>query len=478
MDIKSMTTKPGTIDIENALWIAEQAKGYWVPLCKEYPNLYGITCEDIDEFIDAYVRTHPDMEITEAGVRVHISPTELMKKREYLIQYLKHVKCLDRIEVYRACRAIGKRLRSKLKLSLDSPLNMYLTSPRGGYETLSIFAYANDLMKRNIPVDLRIVNDKLYGKTIYDLELDTSFDISVCNIIIVDDIIASGQQFCEAIGSFCAFLLENSEPLFNELKNRIYYVTVACRDEPSHICMLESSHNKDKLDEVILDTWYNRTFSFYKTIGILRFDELYHTQKLKKSDIITMRFPWGSPDGESDEIIRALYKGRHIEPEIHRRRGYSEDVSNSYGKTVPVETVPVEFETEAKESDKTVPVEFEKSEPPIYTEEVSDVIQNLVCELQLRDLIGKLYVDKFAKIVGSGLGTYRKGDIIPLTILTTKDKYKRIIKYLNARVVDRYINRIEIKFNKDDIEFIATLRDSISPAEKHNLIEITCKKSR
>jgi len=446
MDIKSMTTKPGTIDIENALWIAEQAKGYWVPLCKEYPNLYGITCEDIDEFIDAYIEQHGD------------NISDKIEKRKYLIQYLKHVKCLDRIEVYRACRAIGKRLRSELKLSLDSPLNMYLTSPRGGYETLSIFAYANDLMKRNIPVDLRIVNDKLYGKTIYDLELDTSFDISVCNIIIVDDIIASGQQFCAAIRSFCAFLLENSEPLFNELKNRIYYVTVACRDEPSYICMIESSHNKDKLDEVILDTWNNRTFSFYRTIGIHKFDEIYHTGKPRKLDIITMRFPWGSPDGESDEIIRALYKGRHIEPEIHRRRGYSEDVSNSYGETVPVE--------------------FEKSEPPIYTEEVSDVIQNLVCELQLRDLIGKLYVDKFAKIIGSGLGTYRKGDIIPLTILTTKDKYKSIIKYLSARVVDRYVNRIEIKFNKDDIEFIATLRDSISPAEKHNLIEITCKKSR
>ncbi|RLE65096.1 MAG: hypothetical protein DRJ47_06270, partial [Thermoprotei archaeon] len=199
MDIKSMTTKPGTIDIENALWIAEQAKGYWVPLCKEYPNLYGITCEDIDEFIDAYIETHEDIElyVSERGLEHRV--IDKIEEREYLIQYLKHVKCLDRIEVYRACRAIGKRLRSELKLSLDSPLNMYLTSPRGGYETLSIFAYANDLMKRNIPVDLRIVNDKLYGKTIYDLELDTSFDISVCNIIIVDDIIASGQQFCEAI---------------------------------------------------------------------------------------------------------------------------------------------------------------------------------------------------------------------------------------------------------------------------------------
>jgi len=329
--IKQMTTPPDAVDIETYKWVYDKAQGYWTPLCPEYPNLYGLTCEDIQKFIDDFVSVGTyEIRIKKGNDYKNIPLRSEKEKRDYIESYLHHVKCLDRIELFDICDRLGTKLKDKLRENLYEKSNAYITSPRGGYEVLSIFSYANDIPKECIPMDFRPFEGKLYHLYLYNMDISQLqyMENFTRNIIIIDDIIASGQQFTLSINNLEMYYRYNNityEPV-------IFYVTVATRKNPTWLTRQVRAYeegskliDKEALS-LTMDVFGNRTVSYYTTIGIETFNALYINNLLDEDHLITLRFPWGSPDGKSDQLLRSLYKGRHHEPEIHRRR-YTEDVS-------------------------------------------------------------------------------------------------------------------------------------------------------
>jgi len=323
--IRQMTTPPDTVDLETYKWVYDKAQGYWTPLCPEYPNLYGLTCEDIHQFIEDFVSGSHAISIKKDKSYKIIPLLSESEKRDYIESYLHHVKCLDRIELFDICYDLGTKLNYILDDRPNEASNAYITSPRGGYEVLSIFSYANEIPKECIPMDFRSYNGKLYHLYLYSMDILEELeymDNFTRNIIIIDDIIASGQQFTLSIYNLEQYCRHNNITY----KPSIFYATIATRKHPTWLTQQVRAYEEGSklIDEetlsLTMDVFNNRTVSYYTTIGIKTFNALYLNNLLDEDHLITLRFPWGSPDGESDQLLRSLYKGRHHEPEIHRRR--------------------------------------------------------------------------------------------------------------------------------------------------------------
>jgi len=91
---------------------------------------------------------------------------------------------------------------------LSDPHTVFVTTPRGGFEFLSVFAYANDLKKSQLPTEIlttwemEVVNVMEGGKPGWEVPMNEIFgytwlgDVSmpVKRVVIVDDIIESGDQ--------------------------------------------------------------------------------------------------------------------------------------------------------------------------------------------------------------------------------------------------------------------------------------------
>lgn len=232
---------------EEGDWILEELDGVephsWVPLCPDYPNLKGKTCEEIQRFKEPFAKVLKQAEeidvkrqklrkerdslaIQEGGLQdkinevwetsmkgfgastmqtlgrevpgwdeahgeyldkirplknkqgdIRVRLRELQSEIDTLSaqyrdiayvlpvrvsdlenardlidwDYLKYVKVLDREEVY----AIAERLGGEVDRLYGREGSIFVTTPRGGYEFLSIFAYANGLSKELIPSDIR-----------------------------------------------------------------------------------------------------------------------------------------------------------------------------------------------------------------------------------------------------------------------------------------------------------------------------------
>jgi hypothetical protein len=273
----------------------------WAPLCPEYPNLKGVTCTEIDEFIGENIKFADN--------------TQLIK------DYLHHVKVYDRDEIYTAFKRIGKQIKSnypKYRNILRDSSTIYVTTPRGGHEMLSIFAYANGIKKEQIPSDITwqldlkpeareeygidaITEDWIREKEVSFEMVDTK-DIhmfgkdwmgnrseEVKTIFIVDDIIASGQQINRTAG-------ELSEMFPDAEINSI----TLCKREDEDCDMLES----------ITECYYTDT----ETIGIEKFKELREQGEID-NEYITCLFPHACPDGRSDDIMIELMGGERCPPE-------------------------------------------------------------------------------------------------------------------------------------------------------------------
>ena len=313
--------------------VYEAAQDEWIMLDPRFPNLKGVTPDKIDEIVQIFAE-------------------ESQKLKEYCIDYLQHVMVYDRDDIFKMCINLGEQIEKKYPGKLHDPHSIFVTTPRGGHEVLSIFAYANDLKKEQIPSNIRsitekeqkIINDRI--KTIDkehvyytdyenaynhiqegnypiipDIWLNTIsnyFNSKVETVFIIDDIIASGEQMRQAI-----IKIDN----FFEQKVNIIPIVLVKR-EPWESYFYESKKCVSIFDKSVYDTetvgineWNKarQEIKLAETGQTMSIGELEEVFKIYNS-LITVRFPWGSPDGESDRIITKLYEGRRGLDRIERKQ--------------------------------------------------------------------------------------------------------------------------------------------------------------
>jgi len=315
--------------------VYKQAQDEWIMLDPRFINLKGITPKRIDEFLAS---------ADEEGIK------------DYFEDYLQHVMVYDRDDIFAMCIALGELIEEKYPGKLHSPHSIFVTTPRGGYEVLSIFAYTNDLKKEQIPSHIRsiskdeakiireheqfmeiganILTPKEGYKEAYkhlqegnypiipDIWLSTMsnfFRNEIKTVFIIDDIIASGEQMKQSIPKLLKF--------FNEYRDAM--------DEFVDVIPIVLAKRKDWFEEYHeYASVFEKTLYVTETVGIKKWNKAREHIRLEKRDLlqpkpelvedydklITVRFPWGSPDGESDKILTTLYEGRRGFDRIERKQ--------------------------------------------------------------------------------------------------------------------------------------------------------------
>lgn len=245
----------------------------WGHLSGEYPNLLGLSDEEINQFIKEYKFGTP--EITK--------------------EYIKHIKCYDKDDIRHYSKRAFKKFEKTMidknytkmpegdgKDPYSKDYTIFITSPRGGFNILGDFAYANKLEKKNLPYDIdklkfttdpTLTSDALpYGQSISDVN----------DIVFIDDIYMSGDQ-CRNASSV--------------LKNKISQLDIPTKQQP-RLHYLAIAGNKTEYHDSDIDKWD----SF--TVG----DELDFRRDGKKFEgVSAVIFPFSIPDGDRHKIGRRLY---------------------------------------------------------------------------------------------------------------------------------------------------------------------------
>ena len=304
--------------------VFEAAQDEWIMLDPRFPNIKGVTPKRMDEFL---------------------ANAEMEGMKDYFIDYLQHVMVYDRDDIYKMCVRLGDQIEQKYPGKLHDPHTIFVTTPRGGHEVLSIFSYANDLDKIQIPSHIRSISEeeykmykrrmslelesesyqfqhikdlvKAYEKAIEyktknnnpiipDIWLDNQADYirnEIKIVFVIDDIIASGEQMLQT--------LSNVSEFFN-YKVEIIPVVLVDRKDDDIDAIYGTEIVGTKVWDEARDFWKNsEDWSFGRKIRV----------KTEKYDsLITVRFPWGSPDGESDKILTTLYESRRGLERIERKR--------------------------------------------------------------------------------------------------------------------------------------------------------------
>lgn len=279
----------------------------WAPLCPEYPNLKGVTCEEIDKFLSA----------TQTLKRGQIGTLETINDKILFNEdYLHNVKVYDRDEAYEAFKNIGDWIENDTPGILKDPSTIFVTTPRGGHEMLSIFTYANDISKEQIPSDIQwshvaheghnamheheyrkdphkppVNNNTKYFTEIYGIDWMEDVSEPIKNIFIVDDIIASGDQIHKT-----ATTLEKMFPDAN-----INSITLCKRS--------------DDVVSPALPIEIKKYYTDSETIGIHEFKLAKNNDvPMEDNQYITCLFPHACPDGDSDKLMIELM-GERCSPE-------------------------------------------------------------------------------------------------------------------------------------------------------------------
>ena len=250
----------------------QESEDDWSHFSINYSNIIGLTDEEIETFI---------------------KNTE-EPNRELVKEYIKHIKCYNQDDI----REVSKKafeefdtiMRDKEMSGKLSPENKYLTtrtifitSPRGGFNILSDFGYANKLSKEYFPYDFErstfydtptLKSESLpYGKHIEDVN----------DIVFIDDIYMSGEQCERAYSELRDKIKELNIP--DEQKPRLHYITIAGNKHESR-----GRHN-----------W--NTF----TIG----NEFSFKRDGKKfEEVSAVVFPFSIPDGVRHDIARKIYRSK------------------------------------------------------------------------------------------------------------------------------------------------------------------------
>jgi len=311
--------------------VYEQAQDEWIMLDPRFPNLKGLTPKRIDEFLE-----------------------NMEDMKEYTEDYLQHVMVYDRDDIVSMCYDLGKQIEEKYPGKLHSPHSIFVTTPRGGYEVLSIFAYTNNLDKEQLPSHIRSISEEEYLSSIVEKEryenditkkefyneaidtikqyekrnlpiipdiwlygdVTTLTSHKIENVFIIDDIIASGQQIAQAHTKINEFFKRKVEIIPIVLVERKDWVSEYDDDSLIYEKTLYTT------ETVGLEKWNKarRITQPGKFIEPLIWGERQEKEKAIYDKLITVRFPWGSPDGESDKILTTLYEGRRGFDRIERKQ--------------------------------------------------------------------------------------------------------------------------------------------------------------
>lgn len=329
----------------------------WAHLSIKYPNIIGLTDEQINRFIDSetkrvyeldtkwndtavnnfyyyqpkkeeVITLHPEikaMALEEFSRFVRNNypggPQQLREavRKSMVEKYIAKIKCYNKNDLEELSVKAYKDFWSDLNTkqsdleskhhavkAYDENYTIYLTSPRGGFDTLSSFAYANHLEKKHTPFDLYPDNSEgpllttvganslPYGSKIPD----------VGDIVYIDDICMSGEQQTKAYDEIIRTIETLKIPIHEY--PRLHYIALAGSDK---VIKEESGRRRVVPEEETERPWES------VTIG-----EVHNIERNPKTyeyhDISAIVFPFSIPDGERHRIARELYRStdryRHL----------------------------------------------------------------------------------------------------------------------------------------------------------------------
>ena len=241
----------------------------WSHLSGEYSNILGLTDEEIEVFIKNY-------QGDKAEVR----------------QYIKHIKVYNQEDIRNVSKKAFKKFDSHMReryLSgefsdnnpYDKDTTIFITSPRGGFNILSDFGYANRLNKKNFPYDLEKYP---FEGTLKAESLPYGYSISDVNdIVFIDDIYMSGEQCYRA---------------YDELEKKINELNISQEQKPRlhYMAMVSNKHaiqGKVKWDSHTSGEEYN-----------------FRSNGKNFEGVSAVVFPFSIPDGHRHKIARKLYRNK------------------------------------------------------------------------------------------------------------------------------------------------------------------------
>lgn len=275
----------------------------------------GGVSKKIDKF------TLPDMELDETP--------------EYRAEYLNHCLAYDRAEIVADCKALEKKVLSKLSKIEGHTLEnlndlentIIVTTPRGGHELISIFAYANGIglqsskyvFPSNVTTDIEkysiwhpdwypeketfFKKREFFGQALNKAHATTK---NIQNIIYLDDISASSSQLGGVIRTL--------NDIFRNSSAKINFIPVFLCARPDEAkSMVDFERNKEEYDDIqkkpvkTIKLELHDVIFQHEMIDLKKFNNNFDSNTLQDSQFVSVAFPWSIPDGTSDFLLRQLY---------------------------------------------------------------------------------------------------------------------------------------------------------------------------
>lgn len=265
----------------------------WAHLSANYPNLIGFTDEDVERFIDNFISVHEGVNVSE--------------EREELKEYISKIRCYNDDDFRELSIQMYKEFDKKNMDQYGYILNeyskygtVYVTSPRGGFDVLSAYSYANNLSKENLPVDFYGIEREPYTRntgTTYMASTSLPYGRTINDIndiVYIDDICMSGEQQDRAYGELTEII--NKLDITPKERPRLHYMAIVGSKE--QIIIDEKTGRRGvkprrSWDSVIFGE--ERDFSYN-----------YDTKKY--DDASAVMFPYGVPDGDRHYKAWSLYR--------------------------------------------------------------------------------------------------------------------------------------------------------------------------
>ncbi len=194
---------------------------------------------------------------------------------------------------------------------------IFVTSPRGGHEFLSIYSYANGILKDLVPSDIVSKGEEYSSQATSWKPKESELNLrgvtwlgnesnEIARVVVLDDIIASGEQ---------------RRRYYNTLRLKfpkipLYYISVMARR--SGYRNEDYEDNEEQLAQYldgdpnliskygVFDGWSGEYWQD-ESIGIKGFrDDVSEFGVKGTNDLITAVFPWSAPDGGSDDASRIM----------------------------------------------------------------------------------------------------------------------------------------------------------------------------
>lgn len=253
------------------------SENLWVPLSQNFPNIYGITDQQIDQFY----KKHKNNKLFEIFQ---------VSQRDDYDEWLRNIKCYSRKDIVDLSKKMWnewKRINQVKDIDLEKVA--FVTSPRGGFEILGIFSYANDLPKEVFPYDFE--NSSTY---IGEKKEDSSFLVAeslpygkqhwpIYHIIYLDDVIMSGEQQIHA---------------YDSLYSKLGALDVDPEKVEVKLHLMSLVGNAEKV--------YDDPDYKFKWNSTILGEEVYFSPSIKEN-VSGIVFPFSIPDGVENKLIRELY---------------------------------------------------------------------------------------------------------------------------------------------------------------------------